>query len=435
MALDQINQYPISAANIGDNSFIDVDQYISPGVYESQKVPTSVLDAHITAVAGGGGICGMSDSSGVFTYYATLTLALASAVSGDVIEIFADIEETGTVEINLKDGVNINGNGHSYTLNVATAENSFQDNNVAVDCSIFNLKIIRDGAGYSPGTSLALFIDNPSTNIKLFGVHLFCSANIVCLNHGTITGGYFESVSYWGMYNLNGNVYNVKFYSASSIAVRSDSGTLNNCTAVSDGSNAILLVNGGYAFSCSGYSTASSAISISVNSKAQGCFGRSTGGSGIQTTHLNATVTGCKAISTSSYGFFGITNGDVDSTHCYSTGSYGAVIQGNGRATGCTFISTVADAVYLSGTLLNCTARSLLNTSSGDAVYIVGTACEVFNCSLETTHASANGLRGISAKTVKYGSNVFKGMTLEVNANITQGQTLVPDTYGNILIG
>ena len=43
MALDEINQYPITATQIGENSFIDIDQYISPGVWESQKVPKSVL--------------------------------------------------------------------------------------------------------------------------------------------------------------------------------------------------------------------------------------------------------------------------------------------------------------------------------------------------------------------------------------------------------
>ena len=235
MALDQINQYPISAANIGDNSFIDVDQYISPGVYESQKVPTSVLDAHISAVAGGGGICGMSDSSGVFTYYATLTLAIAAATSGDVIEIFADIEETGTVEINLKDGVNINGNGHTYTLNVATAENAVQDNNVAVDCSIFNWKIVREGATASAGIKMGLYIDNASSSVKLFGVHVYNATGLGCLNHGTITGGYFESGSYWGSYNISGVFLKSSFYSASSIALYNSS-TIIDCIGKSDGS-------------------------------------------------------------------------------------------------------------------------------------------------------------------------------------------------------
>ena len=56
------------------------------------------------------GIFGISNASGVYTYYATLTLAMAAATSGQTIEMFADVVETAAVTITLKDGVNINEN-------------------------------------------------------------------------------------------------------------------------------------------------------------------------------------------------------------------------------------------------------------------------------------------------------------------------------------
>ena len=49
MALDEINQYAITATEIKTESFMDIDQYISPGVWESQKVPKSVFDAEVVA--------------------------------------------------------------------------------------------------------------------------------------------------------------------------------------------------------------------------------------------------------------------------------------------------------------------------------------------------------------------------------------------------
>ena len=65
------------------------------------------------------GIFGISDSAGTYTYYATFTLAMAAATSGQTIEMFTSVVETGAVTITLKDGVTINGNGHTYTVSNA----------------------------------------------------------------------------------------------------------------------------------------------------------------------------------------------------------------------------------------------------------------------------------------------------------------------------
>ena len=94
-----------------------------------------------------GGIFGISNASGVYTYYATLTLAMAAAVSGNTIEMFADVTETGAVTITLKNGVNINGNGHTYTLSNSGLIHALSASaSVATSCNILNLNVIRIGS-------------------------------------------------------------------------------------------------------------------------------------------------------------------------------------------------------------------------------------------------------------------------------------------------
>ena len=109
----------------------------------------------IGAGAGGGsGIWGIADNTGAMTYYATYAEARAVAVSGDTIQMLTNVEETSATEVILKDGVNINLNGYTYTLNVATTENAVTDNAVAVTCTISNGTIKRTGGTHSTANSL-----------------------------------------------------------------------------------------------------------------------------------------------------------------------------------------------------------------------------------------------------------------------------------------
>jgi len=70
-------------------------------------------------IAGGvGGVCGIANTSGIYTYYSTLSAAMTAATSGQTVDLLTDVTETGSVTITLKAGVKINGNGYTYTLNV-----------------------------------------------------------------------------------------------------------------------------------------------------------------------------------------------------------------------------------------------------------------------------------------------------------------------------
>jgi hypothetical protein len=43
----EINQYAVTASEMKDLSFLDIDQYVSAGVYQSQKVPVSLVKAYM----------------------------------------------------------------------------------------------------------------------------------------------------------------------------------------------------------------------------------------------------------------------------------------------------------------------------------------------------------------------------------------------------
>jgi hypothetical protein len=116
---------------------------------------------------------GISNSGGSYTYYTTLTLAMSAASAGQTIEMFADVTETSAVTITLKNGVNINGNGHTYTLNTndattafitaASVETSFVMNNITI------VRSVGSGSGISLGLGSSTLIDFTGTIIKNTG--------------------------------------------------------------------------------------------------------------------------------------------------------------------------------------------------------------------------------------------------------------------------
>jgi hypothetical protein len=145
-------------------------------------------DVTVTAI-GSSGIFGISNASGVYTYYATFTLAIAAAVSGQTIELFTDVAETGAVSVALKNGVNINLNGHTYEASNSGTNNSIGDNNVALTCTIFNGTIKRSGATANMFNALGLYVDNVASKITLQGVDVVSTFGYATLTEGILVGG------------------------------------------------------------------------------------------------------------------------------------------------------------------------------------------------------------------------------------------------------
>ena len=86
--------------------------------------------------------------------------------------------------------------------------------------------------------------------------------------------------------------------------------------------------------------------------------------------------------------------------------------------------------------IYNCSLKCAWNDAGGHVINTTNVSLrEYFNNMLETTNASANAIYSLNAQTAYIGSNVYKGMTTPINANITNIQSNTPDAYGNILIG
>lgn len=382
-------------------------------------------------VSAASGVFGISDSSGVYTYYATLTLAMAAATSGQTIEMFADVTETGNVSISLKDNVNINGNGHTYTVTNATAS-LYIFNNTLGSRVISNLTIFGNGVDASSNG----FRTNTG-NTTFNGVLIKMTAGYACTTFG---GGIIDGVtcrvtaSATGIFVNGGYILNSQSYSVSGRAIDCSvgSGSLYNCHGESTSSVGIY---GGYMRKCLGIGS-SAGILLQGGGGATDCTGISSAGNGILITGSSGLHSNLVAISSGSWALRVFASGiKINGFSAYSTAGYGFVgftdtIAINGYAEAVSFPAFAADG----GTYTNVYAKCTWNNAGGHAVQTSGSAVELINCTLEVANATANCIYSSSAQTVKYTRTTYKGATTPVNANITQGIINTEDNQGNILI-
>ena len=400
----------------------------------------------LVASTGGGGVdygnpFGIADSSGLYTTYSTFQSAINAASSGEVVEMFGDVTETSGVSIALKDGVNINLNGHTYTLNVATTENTITDNNVALSCTIYNGKIIRTGGTYSSANSLCLHVDNTSSVINLEGVEIHSDFGCTALIDGELKGGYYTNLvttnislyitSFGKLSNakaklsgdcrVGGQLRMSYIYSSGNVAIiGSGSGcVISHCEAHSDSSQAIT-INSGVISNCSAYSSASYAIWVQVGGKALNCSGYSTAGNGIYVFDSTAIAENCSGYSTAGNGIY----------------------NRQGRVMGCSGVSSAAPAFKVgTGYCTNCSAYCSWNNVGGHAYYFTGTlgTSELLNCSGQVQNAGANGVYCPASAYNGYFMNCsFRGCTNILNTGtpgVANLQTNTSDTYNNILQG
>lgn len=405
------------------------------------------------------GKIGVSDSNGEYTFYDTIALANAGATSGDVVEFFADVEETGATEWILKDGVNYNLNGHTYTLNNAGTSDAVTDNAVAVNCTIFNGTIKRTGGTANDSNSIGLHIDSTTSDVTLKGVVIKNDFGVASRTDGILRGGshYGETKGIIAPLNSS-NIYDLYCYGETSYGVFSY-GSIYNCVCESNTSYGGYLITSVEAHNSSFYSAGSQGANIR-GAKLFSCSFRSDGSYGayFQTAtnyaencsfystssyalHTIATTRcfNCSAVSTASYAVW--TSVELYGVNAYSTANSAFYCQDNTvKLYNCTGESNSASCVTSRGYHYNCSFICTWNDANGHAITDINTASQyndVFNCYLEVANASAYCLgSATTAKTVFFGQNTFKGATTGVNTTyITQGQTNAPDTYNNILIG
>jgi hypothetical protein len=408
------------------------------------------------------GIVGISNSSGLYTYYSTISDAMSAATSGQTIEIFADIIETSAVTVTLKNGVTINGNGHTYILNVSGSTDAFiiPINSTSYMYNI-NIRLLT-----STG---AVIRSNPNTTLIGNGV---LSSNS--------SSGYVVDAS--GA-NSNLNISGFKIVTESS-------------------KNGVFLANGSYADNLTIYSTSGVGLTVGDSARAFDCtviassptsyaayvYGGlfnsvvySYGGSNSTAVKLQGSdnlvyprgLYNCNIISLLGDGLIMENQMDVDNTTVISYGSGKLALKFEITAVSaftdfnnCTFKSVNGPCVnqvlrwvsftdcYLFAGSGSCITNSFNNStynrvrvrggfievahnssSSHGIVLSDNTSHEISSCKFSLANASSYALKSQGASTTaKYLQNTFQGPTTPVDPNVTQGMINTEDVYGNILI-
>lgn len=382
------------------------------------------------ASGGGSGVLGISDATGSYTYYDTFADAMTAATSGDTVEMFADIEETGDVTVTHKNGVNINGNGHTYTLNVDSTAIALYNNDVNFYGEIYNLKVVRTGraAGTTTGYALQYGPGQPTATLKCFGVSIindfgngvsgrakFYGLHVVAYNRA------IQNTSGSGLYNCYGesttNGYGI--YSNTDIY---------DCTGVSSTGGFGMYV--ARAHNCIGLSTSGTAIVATAG--AFNCSATSVSGAAFSGTQCY----NCYGVTTSNYAFTacGVYNsvGISSSSRAYnqSVGSY--TIVNSYFSSASNYVCAIGNSTRFENNTVVCN----WDNAGGHAIRMnTNAGCIITNNSIRVRNSSAYCLTGSGAVTPKYSINKFEGSTTPINtALVTQVITNTSDSQGNILI-
>lgn len=122
MALDEINQYPITTTSLDDLAFFDVDNYKSLA-YQSERVPMSVMNAQFKVNLGNNNLIADGDYSyTLFGSLASNTVTFKNAATSDIIQFRGDNSvyiPTGVIGQNVAPNTGVGqyymvGNGGNY---------------------------------------------------------------------------------------------------------------------------------------------------------------------------------------------------------------------------------------------------------------------------------------------------------------------------------
>jgi hypothetical protein len=405
-------------------------------------------------VVGATGIWGISNASGVYTFYSTLTLAMAAAVAGQTIELFADV--TATTLVTLKADVIIQGNGHTYTYSGNTGDVFATAAGAGTFTYYFNnLTIKRSNTATSAGAifsgdgtayTTALNFKFKATNIIYttttgtapivtstgFGIYgwVFDGVDIVGNSSGylfpavfavsNITNSRLENTGAGGCIatsNFAGNSYEncyIKTNSGIGVFFNFGSDVIRNCTGVSSTGIAFAGQSGATAYDCFAFSNTSVAFNGLV---CYNCTGH---------TNTGSAFSFCTSL--------------FNCTGKSSTGFVISVGFGGTRAYNGSFYSSGSIPVY--GTdygafLYNCSVITDYNNAAGHAISCgpsSGNPAFVNNY-IQVANTSANCIKSTPASfSAAITGNAYKGATTPVNANVTQTITNTKDNQGNILI-
>lgn len=414
------------------------------------------------------GAFGISDSSGSYTYYTSLSASMAAAVSGDVVEVFANTVISGSDPlvdtILFKNGVNIFGNGYTYTLNHSSSMAAFADyaaqnttTGTDISCSIneFNIRRISSDA-----SSKAILINNKTsgkqTSLNLHGSTIYSSEGITynaSFTYGTVDGGHFSGDTTGAGFQNNASsadtkpyVKNAHFYFptgyttveyADNCQFIGETGTyalnaygrISNCyvfskgsiSANAGGSNAALLgchvENGSSGIAARGFYKISDSTIISNT----GFAVRTYGNANCELTNNRIYASGYVALD--QYTSYSTGKHIISNNLIITDSTTYAACQLKGAPTNDFLFSN--NTVFNRGDNANSHGVKLTNNGSSHQVYMANNTIKVFN-------VSANCITAASSADAHLADNIYDFASVPVNAFVTQSFTNVPDNQGNI---
>ena len=407
-------------------------------------------------------VLGISDAAGVYTYYSTLTLAMAAAVSGQTITFFTDITETSNIEIILKNGVDINFNGYTYTLNTSGIANCFLTNIGFGRTRFYNGKIQRIGGTQSALNSCVIMVSNVAStvyNLDFNGVEIYSSFGVGISGTSNtvpkINGVKLRTFSH-GCYFGTGVQIDNSFIETFGVGDGCFTSIMTNCYVVTTGggngvtfpysgriSNSYISISGtgsGRAISCVSGTTITNCTAISTRNMAIYNFGAtsictyaySTAGNAFEAgSSTRGTAINSYGYTTAGVAFFylnEITNCYGESTSsaavdCFPSGNiYNSVFKSSASVVGQRFNRSI-------GSTFICT----FNNVNGHAINPYAQAF-IANNTLIVTNNGANCIYAASSQLTRYVNNTFIDSTTPINVNIVQQTTNTTDSQGNILM-
>lgn len=388
------------------------------------------------------GIFGISDSAGTYTYYATLTLAMAAATSGQTIEMFADVVETGAVTIDLKNGVTLNGNGHTYKSSYSATSIFMFTILTSATFTMLNIRIERTagvGSVLKHSTSGTLYL-NGSFIVSNDSNAVIYTDSVT----GTINGGIILNTSATGSGIFI--IYYTRCIDIKSIVSGSGAGfTTDNYSA--------------YLYNCYGQSNSGAGIST-ITSTLVNCIGVSVSGFGIRQGSSVAVTRNCNGLSTSGTGMH--CSGPTFNSTGTSVSGTGLNCEGGTETINCSGISSSGIGLtnfYAGLNLINSTAISSTNYGAYLDISYAEPRTRVQNCyfwskwdnvnghayyigpsvyptvvsgtTLRCTNASAKNIASPSTISFKIFKNIYVGGS-GLSVGITNSMVNIEDVYGNI---
>ena len=372
---------------------------------------------------------------------------MAAAVSGQTIEMFADVKETAAVTITLKNGVNINGNGYTYTLNNSGLIHAFSAaNSVTTSCNINNLNVVRTG-------STGSLFDNSCLILGVNGSGVINCSGSTFRNSGSGVGILFSTnsihevnfaVAYatttWGaiaMFTGAGARLNnsIGYGTSGGYGIRChNGGDIQNCTGYSDSGYGIFGLAGNQSNSV-GISTSGGGFYCAGN--AYNCVGRSISGVGLEGANSVNTV-GCAGISVSGIGL-SVSSALIYNCTGISSSSRGVQILVGSKAYNLISKSTSSYSVFSNSSTVeihNSTIISEWNNAGGIGISSNNTTIPsiILNSTFLLSNASAPYLfNNTAAQAVSTRGNTYKGGGA-YSVLITQAIVTIEDSQGNIFL-